>query len=155
MYCRKCGTQIPPQGSFCPKCGVSSDLGPIYGTNIIPPPEEKRKQVGRMVTLVLVPIIFMTLFIMIFSVDRSLIGKWEITSDDSPEYMEFYSDGTMVMGDYYTLDPDGDDKYNYETSGNNLTLENGENTIELEYHVEDDYLELTVDDDNTILYRKL
>ncbi|MCL2531236.1 MAG: zinc ribbon domain-containing protein [Oscillospiraceae bacterium] len=48
MYCTQCGTQKPPNATYCPECGVQSAQAQQWQERLYPPQPHPYKQIGGM-----------------------------------------------------------------------------------------------------------
>lgn len=85
MYCDKCGTFLPPTGSFCPRCGTKrpSD-SPSSPEKVY---TQKQKQIIAVVALLLAVVGL----VYSFSDHAKIIGKWKLVNP----YQQEASDITL------------------------------------------------------------
>ncbi len=167
MYCTKCGAQNPDHANFCQKCGSRMEriLPPHYEVPGARPassaPFQKRRDSAEkwMITFIASVIVFVVIVIIgnYFSAEGRLVGRWEIVGDGSPEYMEFFRNGTVVTTESVIWQEEENDQYDYRVEGDYLIFRDdwdGEETRAF-YRLDGDYLELYPYDDETVSYRRM
>lgn len=167
MYCSKCGKQIPDGSRFCQYCGTKvlyvqqNQPQDLKKEVVMPTPDKGDPQIRRMLGIFVgSAIAVMALVIIAYSYapENQLVGQWEITVDDSPEYMEFFSDGTVLMESSLAWQEEEMERYDYRVDNltNTLIIEDysGE-VMRVEFDVSGDYLELYPEYGGVISYRRI
>lgn len=112
-----------------------------------------------MITFIASVIVFVVIVIIgnYFSAEGRLVGRWEIVGDDSPEYMKFFRNGTVVTKESIIWQEEESDQYHYRVEGDELIFEDNWDGEEMRvsYYLDGDYLELYPYDDETVSYRRM
>ncbi len=165
MFCSKCGKQIPDGSKFCQHCGTNMtgfiQKEPYASTNstvVLSTHKIYKKKSFRLITFSTIAAILVIILLAVysFSPERLLIGKWQIgTIDHTPEYMQFFSDGTVFMGNEIDWEENNYEQYDYQVNDNILTIEgDGKEIVRTNIYINGDSFRLYTDDD-FVVYRRI
>ncbi len=166
MYCSKCGKQISDGSRFCQYCG---DECVCFNQRQMQVPAKTAATAhpmrkGLVEFAAFIGISAIIVIIAIFSygspAEKQLVGQWESTIDDGSKYMEFFSDGTVLMESSIAWQEEGMERYDYRVEDDNLTntliIEDySEEVMRVEFDVSGDYLELYPEDGDAISYHRI